>query len=93
MRKKICSLPVSEETHELVRKKQIELTPKRNKSITLIELSNELILKGINALNREDDPIETTILVEGKPYTTKGFEGFKLGKDEVKQNEPDVGKV
>ncbi len=73
-------LQVSPEIHKLVKKKQLELSNKRNEVLPLVKVSDEIILKGLEAMVREDNPIEPVILVEGKPYNSKSETQFELGK-------------
>ena len=53
MSKKICVIPIYNEELELVKKKQLDLSKKRNKMLTLTEVSNEIIRKGLESMKNE----------------------------------------
>ncbi len=50
MSKKGCAIPVSSDVLELVRQKQIEFITKRQKTLTLTEVSNEIVRKGLELM-------------------------------------------
>lgn len=48
MKKKFGNLPVSEREYEMVKQKQIELIGKRGKTLSLTEVVDEIVRKGID---------------------------------------------
>lgn len=46
--KEFKNLPVSKQEYELVKQKQIELISKRGKTLSLTEVVDEIVRKGIN---------------------------------------------
>ncbi len=54
MSKKGCAIPVSSDVLELVRQKQIEFITKRQKTLTLTEVSNEIVKKGLESMKNEE---------------------------------------
>jgi hypothetical protein len=49
-KKEFSALPILKEEYDLVKQKQIELTAKRNRMVTLSEISSELIKKGLHLI-------------------------------------------
>ena len=55
MSNKGCAIPVSSDILELVRQKQIELITKKQKTLTLTEVSNEIVRKGLESIKNEEE--------------------------------------
>lgn len=51
---KVHAIPIHLEEFELVKQKQLELSTKRNKILTLTEVSNEIVRKGLQLMKDEE---------------------------------------
>ncbi len=51
---KVHAIPIHLEEFELVKQKQLELSTKRNKILTLTEVSNEIVRKGLETMKKEE---------------------------------------
>ncbi len=52
---KVHVIPIHLEEFELVKQKQLELSTRRNKILTLTEVSNEIVKKGLQLMSHEEN--------------------------------------
>lgn len=52
---KVHAIPIHMEEFELVKQKQLELSTKRNKMLTLTEVSNEIVKRGLQSMKNEEE--------------------------------------
>jgi len=78
---KTSALPADRKIIEMVKIKQIEQTNIRNRVVTLTELSNELLMKGLKVM--EDEKIKATIRYKDGTEWNPEQKGMDFGKKEV----------
>jgi len=52
---KVHAIPIHMEEFKLVKQKQLELSTKRNKMLTLTEVSNEIVKRGLQSMKNEEE--------------------------------------
>jgi len=84
---KTTALPVDRELVQIVKQKQYEQAIIRNRPVSLTELSNEIVKKGLQVM--EDEKIKATIRYKDGEEWKSEKEGFKMGTN----NESNSGKI